>query len=85
MGKKLYVGNLSSDTTESELRTLFGDIGEIETLLISSTYDSGRSGGYGFVEMETYDEALAAIRALNGTVLHGYAIKVFEARPPAGR
>ena len=78
MGKKIYVGNLSYDTNESGLSDLFGAHGKVVSAKVISDRDSGRSKGFAFVEMETEDEARAAISALNGSSLDGRQIKVNE-------
>jgi RNA recognition motif-containing protein len=67
----IYVGNLSYDITEAELRTAFTAHGEVESVRIITDRDSGRSKGFGFVEMPNSDEARAAIDAINGTELKG--------------
>ena len=77
----IYVGNLSYDVTEAELRTAFSAHGEVDSVRIITDRDSGRSKGFGFVEMPSSDEAQAAIEALNGQDLKGREIKVNEARP----
>ncbi len=84
MAKKLYVGNLSYNTTEEDLRELFASYGKIESLNIISDRDSGRPKGFGFVEMSTDEEARAAISGLNSREVDGRQIKVNEAndRPP---
>ena len=88
MAKKLYVGNMSYDTTEDTLRALFSGIGEVESVNIITDRMSGRSKGFGFVEMATEEEAQAAISQLNGTTLNDRQISVAEAspeRPPSDR
>ena len=79
MGKKLYVGNLSFNTTEDGLRTIFQAYGTVESAKIITDRDSGSSKGFGFVEMGSDDEALAAIAGSNGIDLDGRQIKVNEA------
>lgn len=81
--KKLYVGNLSFDTTEEELRQMFEPHGAVESAKLATDRDSGRSRGFGFVEMSTDSEAEAAIAALNGAQVGGRALTVNEARPKA--
>jgi RNA recognition motif-containing protein len=81
MGKKLYVGNLSYEVEASELEQLFGAHGQVASAQIISDRDTGRSKGFGFVEMSTDDEAAAAIAALNGQEHNGRALTVNEARP----
>jgi RNA recognition motif-containing protein len=83
MSKKLYVGNLSFQTTESELKELFGRAGTVETVRIITDRDTGRSKGFGFVEMEAgADKAIADI---NGKEFNGRALTVNEARPMSPR
>ncbi len=81
MGKKLYVGNLSYDVDSSELEQLFGAHGQVVSAQIINDRDTGRSKGFGFVEMSNDDEAAAAIAALNGQQHNGRALTVNEARP----
>ncbi len=81
MGKKLYVGNLSYGVDSSELEQLFGPHGQVVSAQIINDRDTGRSKGFGFVEMGTDDEAQAAIAALNGQEHGGRALTVNEARP----
>ena len=81
MAKKLYVGNLNFRTDESELRALFADYGEITSVRIITDRETGRSRGFGFVEMEDDDAAEAAIKALDGVEQGGRALRVNEARP----
>jgi cold-inducible RNA-binding protein len=81
MGKKLYVGNLSYDTTEDGLKDAFAQSGTIESAIVISDKMSGRSKGFGFVEFATEDEAKKAIETWNGKELDGRAIVVNEARP----
>lgn len=77
MAKKLYVGNLSFSSTEEEIKTLFGQFGDVTTVTIIKDRDTGRSRGFGFVEMENAD---AAIAQLNGKEVGGRALTVNEAR-----
>ena len=79
--KKLYVGNLSFDATESDLRQLFGPHGAIESAKLATDRDTGRSRGFGFIEMTSDSEAESAITALNGREVGGRALVVNEARP----
>jgi RNA recognition motif-containing protein len=81
MGKKLYVGNLSYEVDSSELEQLFGQHGQVVSAQIINDRDTGRSKGFGFVEMSSDDEAQAAITALNGHDHGGRALTVNEARP----
>ena len=85
MAKKLYVGGLSYDTTEETLKKTFAEIGTVETAVVIMDRDSGRSKGFGFVEMSTEDEAKKAIETLNGKELDGRTIIVNEARPQEPR
>jgi RNA recognition motif-containing protein len=85
MGKKLYVGNLSYSVDSSALQQLFAAHGTVESAEIISDRDTGRSKGFGFVEMGTEDEAKAAIAAMNGTDQDGRAITVNEAKPKENR
>ena len=85
MAKKLYVGNLNYDTSESTLEALFAQAGEVvEVTVIKDSY-SGRSKGFGFVEMADDTAASAAIEQLNGKEVDGRTLKVDEARPPRRR
>ncbi|MGI9108321.1 MAG: RNA recognition motif domain-containing protein [Pyrinomonadaceae bacterium] len=85
MGTKLYVGNLSFRTTGDELRDLFAQAGEVESASIIEDRETGRSRGFGFVEMATSEGAAAAIEQFNGKDLGGRALTVNEARPKADR
>jgi len=85
MGKKLYVGNLSYNVDSSELEQLFGQHGQVVSAQIINDRDTGRSKGFGFVEMANDDEATAAINALNGQQHNGRALTVNEARPREDR
>ena len=77
---RLYVGSLSYQTTEQELADLFGQVGQVVSATVITDRDSGRSKGFGFVEMSNDDEARKAIDQLNGTVLGNRQIVVNEAR-----
>jgi RNA recognition motif-containing protein len=77
----IYVGNLSYDTTSDELRDTFASYGEVSSASVVSDKFTGRSRGFGFVEMPDDGEARAAIEGLNGTDLHGRPLTVNEARP----
>lgn len=79
MGKKIYVGNLSFNTSEEGLRDLFAAFGSVASAKIITDRDSGRSKGFGFVEMNTDEEARAAITGTNGKDLDGRPLKVNEA------
>ncbi len=81
MSSKLYVGNLSFNTTAQDLETLFGEMGTVESAVLIEDRDSGRSRGFGFVEMSTDDEAQAVIAAFDGKSVEGRNIKVNEAKP----
>jgi RNA recognition motif-containing protein len=80
MGNRIYVGNLSYNTTDEELRSAFATHGEVVSANIMVDRMSGRSRGFGFVEMATEDEAKRAIDALHGTVLDNRTLTVNEAR-----
>ena len=81
MAKKLYVGNLSYDTTDSSLQQMFEAFGTVVSAQIIMDRDSGRSKGFGFVEMDSNQEAQAAIDGLNEKQVGGRALTVNEARP----
>jgi cold-inducible RNA-binding protein len=81
VAKKLYVGNLSYDTTDSDLQNLFVAHGTVQSAQVIMDRDAGRSKGFGFVEMDTQDQAQAAITALNGQEVNGRTLTVNEARP----
>ena len=81
----LYVGNLAYTVTESDLRTAFEAFGTVDRASVITDRDSGRSKGFGFVEMPNNSEADADIKALNDTALNGRNIKVNEARPRENR
>lgn len=81
MAKKLYVGNLSYNTSEEMLRNTFSQAGTVESAMIITDRTTGRSKGFGFVEMSTEEEAQNAISTLNGASLDGRTITVSEARP----
>ncbi len=83
--KKIYVGNLSFDTTEEQLRELFAAHGTVNSVAVITDRMSGRSRGFGFVEMEDDGEASAAIAGVNGTELDGRTLTVNEARPRSDR
>lgn len=76
MGARIFVGNLSFETTEERLRLQFVEHGRVNSCSILVDHDTGRSRGFGFVEMATQDEATRAIQALNGTRLDGRPIRV---------
>jgi RNA recognition motif-containing protein len=81
MNKKLYVGNLPYSVTEQELRALFEQAGGVVDAAVITDRESGRSKGFGFVEMNTPEEAAKAISQLNGHTLNNRQIQVSEARP----
>jgi len=81
MAKKLYVGNLSYQVDSSELEQLFAQHGQVLSAQVINDRDTGRSKGFGFVEMANDNEAEAAITALNGQQHNGRALTVNEARP----
>ncbi len=81
MGKKLYVGGLSYQTTDNNLQDLFSQAGTVESAKVITDRDSGRSKGFGFVEMTSQAEMEAAIKKFNGYNLDGRQITVNEARP----
>src|SRR6201984_2363638 len=81
MGKKLYVGNLGYGVTDADLASLFEPHGTVESAQIIMDRDTGRSKGFGFVEMKTDQEAQAAIAALNGKESGGRSLTVNEAKP----
>ncbi len=83
MKKKLYVGNLSFETTEADLKELFGQAGSVETVRIITDRDTGRSKGFGFVEMQKGGDK--AIAEMNGKDFKGRALTVNEARPMSSR
>ncbi len=80
----LYVGNLSYQTTEDELREAFQAFGQIDSVSLVKDKFSGESRGFAFIEMPTQAEAQAAMAALNGRELRGQSLKVNEARPRTG-
>ena len=81
MARKLYVGNLPYSVNEDMLRELFGQVGEIASVSIITDRDTGRSKGFGFVEISTEEEAQEAIRRFNGYSLDNRPLTVNEARP----
>lgn len=85
MSKKLYVSNLAFAMSDSTLEELFGSIGQVVSAKVITDRDTGRSKGFGFVEMSTEQEAADAIEKLNGTEVLGRAIGVSEARPQQPR
>src|SRR5262249_38196468 len=85
MGKKLFVGNLSFETTSADLEALFAEVGTCESASVITDRDTGRSRGFGFVEMGSNGEAQTAIGAVNGRELHGRKLNVSEAKERSGR
>src|SRR5437763_5708308 len=85
MGKKLYVGNLSYDTTDAMLEQMFAEHGTVESAQVIMDRDTGRSKGFGFVEMGSDQEAQAAIAALSGKQVGGRSLTVNEAKPRENR
>ncbi len=89
MGKRLYVGNLPYGVTNSELEQVFAAFGSVQSAQVVTDRETGRSKGFGFVEMATDDEAQAAIKGLDGKDMSGRPLTVNEARPredrPSGR
>lgn len=85
MGKKLYVGNLAFSVTEDVLNDLFSQHGTVDSCRLITDRDSGRSKGFGFVEMSSEEEAEKAIAELNGHEFEGRALTVNEARPQEPR
>ncbi len=85
MSTKLYVGNLSFDTTTQDLETMFGELGTVQSANLIEDRETGRSRGFGFVEMSTKEEAQGAIASLNGKEVGGRALTVNEAKPREDR
>jgi len=83
--KNIFVGNLSFNTGEDELRQLFESYGQVDRVSILTDRDTGRSRGFGFVEMASNEDGDKAIAALNGTQVGGRTINVNEARPKSDR
>ena len=82
--KNLFVGNMSFQTTEGELRSIFEPYGEITRIQVMTDRDTGRARGFAFVELADDEQAAKAITELNGKELDGRALNVNEARPQAG-
>ena len=85
MSMKLYVGNLAFETTSADLQTLFAEAGTVESVSLIEDRETGRSRGFGFVEMQTKEEGAAAIQKFNGQEVGGRALKVNEAKPRENR
>ena len=85
MSAKLYVGNLSFDTTQQDLEQLFGEAGTVESANLIEDRETGRSRGFAFVEMSSDEEAQNAISSLNGKEVDGRELKVNEAKPQEKR
>ena len=85
MSMKLYVGNLAFQTTSEELQTMFAQAGTVESVSLIEDRETGRSRGFGFVEMSTKEEGAAAISQFNGKDLGGRALNVNEAKPREDR
>jgi cold-inducible RNA-binding protein len=83
--KNIFVGNLSFNTNEDELRQIFEGYGQVDRVSILTDRDTGRSRGFGFVEMASDEDGEKAIAALNGSQIGGRTINVNEARPKAER
>lgn len=85
MSTKLYVGNLSFNTSNEDLQELFGQSGTVESVTVVEDRETGRSRGFGFVEMSSKEEGATAIQQLNGKEIDGRALNVNEARPREDR
>src|ERR671938_274634 len=85
MSMKLYVGNLSFQTSSEELHTLFAQAGTVESASVVEDRDTGRSRGFGFVEMASREDGAAAIQQFNGKDLNGRNLNVNEAKPREAR
>ena len=81
MATKLYIGNLSYETNETQIRELFAQAGEVTSLTLITDRETGRMKGFGFIEMSTKEQAQAAIQRFNGYMLDNRALTVNEARP----
>jgi len=84
MSVKLFVGNLSNDTSSDELHTVFSEVGIVESCQLITDRDTGRSKGFAFIEMDCIESSDAAKERLNGKELHGQALKVNDAKPKNG-
>jgi cold-inducible RNA-binding protein len=85
MTMKLYVGNLAFETSSNDLQTLFAQAGTVESVSLIEDRETGRSRGFGFVEMSSKEEGAAAIQQFNGKELGGRALNVNEAKPREDR
>ncbi len=85
MGNKLYVGNLAYSVTSENLGAMFAPYGSVESARVITDRDSGRSKGFGFVEMSNSDEASKSINELNGKEVEGRALNISEAKPQENR
>ena len=85
MSMKLYVGNLSFETSSNELQTLFAQAGTVESVSLIEDRETGRSRGFGFVEMSTSEEGATAIQKFDGQEVGGRALKVHAAKPRESR
>jgi cold-inducible RNA-binding protein len=85
MSMKLYVGNLSFDTSSEQLQSLFAEAGTVESVSLIEDRETGRSRGFGFVEMSSNEEGAAAIERFNGHDLSGRVLKVNAAKPRENR
>lgn len=85
MSMKLYVGNLSFDTSSEQLQTLFKEAGTVESVSLIEDRETGRSRGFGFIEMATKEEGAVAIEKFNGHDLSGRALRVNAAKPRENR
>jgi cold-inducible RNA-binding protein len=83
--KNIFVGNLDFNTSEDELRNLFSTYGQVDRVSIMTDRDTGRSRGFGFVEMTNPEDGEKAIAAINGTQINGRTLNVNEARPKVER
>ena len=85
MSTKLYVGNLAFTTSSADLQTMFAQAGTVESVSLIEDRETGRSRGFGFIEMSTKEEGAAAISQFNGKELGGRALTVNEAKPRENR
>ena len=85
MAAKIYVGNLSFNSTEQDLEDMFGEFGTVQSVKIIEDRETGRSRGFAFVEMSSNEEAQSAISALNGREIDGRSLTINEAKPQEER